>query len=152
MNSPNLFFNKKLKKLRSSWCNNKQPNAALSKGEQCLYFNQNRSEPLCIYLHWTAVSAMDHVLCNSLHLPMCIGLNVNSKKSPNVYESCPKIILLEKLHILTPLQKLPKWVLGKLVVATVFEKLPKSNKSPNLVTLYDLQVDSPFKCCCCCNI
>ena len=34
--------------------------------------------------------------------------NVTSKKSPNVYKSCPKIILLEKLHILTPLQKLTK--------------------------------------------
>ena len=44
---------------------------------------------------------------------------------------------LEKLKILTPLQKLPKIVgdLGKLIVATGFEKLPKSNKSPNLVTL-----------------
>ena len=34
---------------------------------------------------------------------------------------------LEKLKILTPLQKLPKnvWDLGKLIVATGFEKLPK---------------------------
>ena len=63
--------------------------------------------------------------------------SVTSKNSPNVYKSCPKIISLEKLKILTPLQKLPKNVgdLGKLIVATVFEKLPKSNKSPNLVTL-----------------
>ena len=42
---------------------------------------------------------------------------------------------LEKLKILTPLQKLPKNVgdLGKLIVAKGFEKLP--NKSPNLITL-----------------
>ena len=50
-----------------------------------------------------------------------------SKKSPYVYKSCPKMILLEKLKILTPLQKLPKNVgdLGKLSIAKGFEKLPK---------------------------
>ena len=49
------------------------------------------------------------------------------KKLPNVYESCPKMISLEKLKILTPLQKLPKNVgdLGKPIVATGLEKLPK---------------------------
>ena len=47
------------------------------------------------------------------------------------------MISLEKLKILAPLQKLPKNVgyLGKLIVAKGFEKLPKSNKLPNLVTL-----------------
>ena len=37
------------------------------------------------------------------------------------------MISLEKLNILTPLQKLPKNVgdLGKLIVAKGFEKLPK---------------------------
>ena len=37
------------------------------------------------------------------------------------------MISLEKLKFLTPLQKLPKNVvdLGKLIVATGFEKLPK---------------------------
>ena len=37
------------------------------------------------------------------------------------------MILLEKLQILTPLQKLPKNVgdLGKVIIATGFEKLPK---------------------------
>ena len=40
------------------------------------------------------------------------------------------MISLEKLKILTPLQKLPKNVvdLGKLIVATGFEKLPKVQK------------------------
>ena len=49
------------------------------------------------------------------------------KKSPNVYKSCPKWLSLEKLKILTPLQKLPKNVgdLGKLIIAKGFEKLPK---------------------------
>ena len=49
------------------------------------------------------------------------------KESPNVYKSCPKLISLENLKILTSLQKLPKNVgdLGKLVVAKGFEKLPK---------------------------
>ena len=53
--------------------------------------------------------------------------SVTSKKLPNVYKSCPRIISLGKLKILTPLQKLPKNVgdLGKLIVATGFEKLPK---------------------------
>ena len=43
----------------------------------------------------------------------------------------------EKLKNLPPLQKLPKNKvdLGKLIVANGFEKLPKSNISPNLVTL-----------------
>ena len=47
------------------------------------------------------------------------------------------MISLEKLKILTPLQKLPKNVgdLGKLIVAKCFETCPKSNKLPNLVTL-----------------
>ena len=50
--------------------------------------------------------------------------SVTSKKSPNVYKGCPKI---EKLKILTPLEKLSKNVgdLGKLIVAKGFEKLPK---------------------------
>ena len=47
------------------------------------------------------------------------------------------MISLEKFNFLTPLQKLLKNVgdLGKLIVAKGFEKCPKSNKSPNLVTL-----------------
>ena len=38
------------------------------------------------------------------------------------------MILLQKLKILTPIQKLPKIVgdLGKLIVAKGFEKLPKA--------------------------
>ena len=45
--------------------------------------------------------------------------SVTSKKMPNIYKSCPKIISLAKLKISTPLQKLPKNVgyLDKLVVA-----------------------------------
>ena len=34
--------------------------------------------------------------------------SVTRKKSPNVYKNCPKMISLEELKILTPLQKLPK--------------------------------------------
>ena len=48
----------------------------------------------------------------------------NCKKMPNVNKSCPKLISLEKLKILTPLQKLPKNV-GKLVVDNGFKKFPK---------------------------
>ena len=44
----------------------------------------------------------------------------------NIYKTCSKIISLEKLKILTPLQKLPKNVgdLGKLIVVKGFENLP----------------------------
>ena len=47
----------------------------------------------------------------------------------------------EKWQILTPLQQLPKNVgdLGKLIGAK--KSCPKSNKSPNLVTLVKLQQD-----------
>ena len=56
------------------------------------------------------------------------------KNCTNVYKSCPKLISLENLKILTSLQKLPKNVgdLGKLIVAKGFEKLPKVQ---SLVTL-----------------
>ena len=51
-----------------------------------------------------------------------VGSSVTSKKSPNVYKRCPKMISLEKLKILTTLQKLHKNVgyLGKLIVAKGF--------------------------------
>ena len=51
----------------------------------------------------------------------------DQKKLPNFYKICPKMISLEKLKILTSLQKLPKNVgdLGKLIVAKCFKKLPK---------------------------
>ena len=47
------------------------------------------------------------------------------------------MISVEKIKILTPLQKLPKNVgdLGKLIVAKALKRFSKSNKSPNLVTL-----------------
>ena len=63
--------------------------------------------------------------------------SVTRKKSPNVYKSCPKIFSQEKWMALTHLQKLPKNVrdLDKLIVSKGFEKLPKVQKSPNLVTL-----------------
>ena len=53
--------------------------------------------------------------------------SVTSKKSPNVYKSCPEMISLENLNILTPLLKLPKNVgdLGKLIFVKGFTKLPK---------------------------
>ena len=51
------------------------------------------------------------------------------------------MISLEKLKILTPLQKVPKNVedLGKLML------LPKSNKLPNLVTLVPRRKKATFK-------
>ena len=54
------------------------------------------------------------------------------------------MISVEKLKILTRLQKLPKNVgdLGKIIVAKGFEK---SNKSPNLVTLPTAQTSKYYK-------
>ena len=50
----------------------------------------------------------------------CFGSSVTSKKSPNAYKSCPKMISLEKWKILTPLQKLPENVddLAKIIGTT----------------------------------
>ena len=47
-----------------------------------------------------------------------------------VYKICPNMILLEKWMILAPLQKLVNNVgnLGKIIVATGFEWLPKVQK------------------------
>ena len=61
---------------------------------------------------------------------LTVVVSVTSKKLPNVYKSCPKLFSLEKLKILTPLQKLLKNVrdLDKLIVALGFEKLPKVQK------------------------
>ena len=54
-------------------------------------------------------------------------ISETSKKLPNVYKSCPKVISQAKLKILKTLQKLPKNVgdLGKIIVVTGFEKFPK---------------------------
>ena len=56
-----------------------------------------------------------------------IADSVISKKLPNVSKGFTKMISVEKLQILTPLQKLPKNVgdLVKLIVAKGFEKFPK---------------------------
>ena len=53
--------------------------------------------------------------------------NVTRKKLQNVYKSCPKIITLEKLKVMTPLQNLPKNVgaLGKAIVDKGLKKWPK---------------------------
>ena len=57
-------------------------------------------------------------------LKLAVKSSVAGKKSPNVYNSCPKMISVEKL---THFQKLPKNVgdLGKIVVAKGFKNLPK---------------------------
>ena len=55
-------------------------------------------------------------------------VSVTRKKSPNVYKSCPKMISLEKLMIMTPLQKLPKNVgdFGKINCCQRLQKLAQS--------------------------
>ena len=76
------------------------------------------------------------------------GISVTSKKSPNVYKSCPKIISQEKSYILTTLQVLPNNVreLGKLIVAKVFKSCQKYKKMPNLVTLFGIQAKGQIGC------
>ena len=53
--------------------------------------------------------------------------NVTSKKSPNVFKSCPKMISLEKLKDFDTFSKIALECrdLGKLIVAKGFEKFPK---------------------------
>ena len=60
--------------------------------------------------------------------PFVFNINVTSKKSPIVYKSCPKMISLEKLKILTPLQKLPNNLgdLGKINYCQRFWKVAQS--------------------------
>ena len=62
-----------------------------------------------------------------LHSCDVIHEQCDQKEIAKCLYKLPKIILLEKWLILTPLQKLPKNVgdLGKLIVAKGFEKLPK---------------------------
>ena len=74
---------------------------------------------------------MDRTKSTSVHCcedySLLNNVSVTSKKSPNVYKSYQKMILLDKLKILTPLQKSPENVgdLCKLIVAKGFEKMPK---------------------------
>ena len=58
---------------------------------------------------------------------MGLIISVTSKKLPNIYKNSPKMISLENLKILAPVQKLPKNVgyWGELIVAKGFGKLPK---------------------------
>ena len=86
----------------------------------CVHRNIKRLYFLLRFRHFFNVPVL------ALLLPSII-ISMTSKKSPNVYKSCPKTISQEKLKILTPLQKLPKNVgdLGKLIVAKGFEKLLK---------------------------
>ena len=71
------------------------------------------------------------------------------KNSQMSIKSCPKLISIEKLMILTPLQKLlynvGNW--DKIFVATDFEWLPKVQKSPNLVTLIGIPTLQCLKYC-----
>ena len=74
------------------------------------------------------IAGLEH---NSIILtPNLLMENVSLLQSPNVYKSCPKMNSLEKWIILTPLQKLHYNVgdLGKIIVATSFECLPKVQK------------------------
>ena len=63
--------------------------------------------------------------------------SVTRKKSPNVYKSCTKNDFSRKMIDFDTCTKLPKNVedLGKLIVAKGLKSCPKTNKSPNMVTL-----------------
>ena len=92
----------------------------------------------CIDVHTTLVgnNLVDSIVnnCNLLHRKGAQLLrvritrtSVTSKKSPNVYKSCTKMISLEDGKISTPLPKLPNYEvnLGNIIVAIGFKKLPK---------------------------
>ena len=79
-----------------------------------------------------ALAYLDQLIRSSLLLyifrpVMKYIFSVTSKKLPNIYNSCPKMISLEKWKILTTLQKLPIDMgdLGKTIITAGFEKLPK---------------------------
>ena len=69
-----------------------------------------------ICLHWSRYPkflAHFYTACTSVQKELTgfgtlLTTSVTSKKSPNIYKSCPKLISLEKWKILTPFQKLPK--------------------------------------------
>ena len=82
---------------------------------------------LCLSQPLFLSPSSSHIL--SLCLSHPFATSVTSKKTPTVYKSCPKMISQEKWNILTPFKKLQKNVghLGKIIIATGFEKC---NKSP----------------------
>ena len=63
--------------------------------------------------------------------------SVTSKKSPNAYKNCPKMIPLETGNILTSLQRLPKMlaIWAKKLLPQALKSCPKCNKLSNLITL-----------------
>ena len=61
-------------------------------------------------------------------MKICLMISVASKKSPNLYKSCPKMISLEKIKDFDTFTKigLRMWGdLGKIIVAKGFKKLLK---------------------------
>ena len=76
--------------------------------------------------NWSNSSSFSFLWILLFFLPSFMS-SLTSKKLPNVYKSCPKIISLEKWKIFTRLLNMPKNVgdLGKIIVATGFKKLPK---------------------------
>ena len=83
-----------------------------------------------------------------------IGIETDNQcDQKKIAKCCPKMIWLEKWKILKPLQKLPKNVgdLGELVVAKGFKKLPKVQKTPNLVTVLISDHSDPYKFCFYCS-
>ena len=105
------------------------------KGKLCQHITINNQIFVCIKNNLAYFPFMHCPLVGNQKARWSIGskfsrrlrTSVTSKKSPNVYKSCPKLIALEQGKIMTPLQKLQKNVgdLGKRILATGFEKLPK---------------------------
>ena len=91
------------------------------------YFGRNNSVLTSIVCRWYRDRERDRERKDPNLQCVRNDISVTSKKLPNVYKSCQKMISLEKLKFLTTLEKLPRNVgdLGKLIVATYFEKLPK---------------------------
>ena len=66
-------------------------------------------------------------------------LQCDQKKIAKCLQKLPKNDFTRKMIDLTPLQKMPKNVgdFGKLLLPKALKSCPKSNKSPNLVTLME---------------
>ena len=91
-----------------------------------LQMAKNYKNNLAIWSHWTKIEMKRKEEANEggKGLSEKVGSSVTSKKSPNVFKSCPKMISLAKWKISTTLQILLNNV-GEIILATDFEKLPK---------------------------
>ena len=108
--------------------------------------------------HFFLTNALEQLAFMRGQVCLSCVCSVTSKKSPNVYKSCPKWFYHKNERFWTPLQKLSENIgnLGKIIVATGFDKLPKvhwNTQSGYTVNVFHLISCSKFpkKCVFCCK-